>query len=249
MDKYFNAFEKVTPDFVTRVWLGNTYAGEEVFKGRLVDSQDLNIPMSYLTERADVEPDPRPPGSRSALLPHRHEVRSKEPKARTGGLRVHGAAFVRAVDDKEDVKQNAEGGWTISPAPVPASYGDDGCFIEAISRCFGGQLPRPRDIKSRTGNDRGNSRRHTAGITSVSNTAADRSGHGYWYWRQLLVRTQNFRDERAEALLATVGGRVQLYVRRSLRTTPGPVRIVPPGQKPRKCTTPRLFWAARVLIL
>src|SRR5690606_19351489 len=27
LDKYFNAFEKVTPDFITRVWLGNAYAG------------------------------------------------------------------------------------------------------------------------------------------------------------------------------------------------------------------------------
>ncbi|HXG85742.1 MAG TPA: DUF6049 family protein, partial [Pyrinomonadaceae bacterium] len=51
LDKYFNAFEKVTPDFVTRVWLGQTYAGEQPFKGRSIDSNLLNIPMSYLMEQ------------------------------------------------------------------------------------------------------------------------------------------------------------------------------------------------------
>jgi hypothetical protein len=51
LDEYFNAFEKVTPDFVTRVWLGQTYAGEQPFKGRSIDSNLLNIPMSYLMEQ------------------------------------------------------------------------------------------------------------------------------------------------------------------------------------------------------
>src|SRR5690349_23591135 len=51
MDKYFSAFEKVTPDFVTRVWLGNTYAGEQAFKGRSIDSNELTVPMSYLVEQ------------------------------------------------------------------------------------------------------------------------------------------------------------------------------------------------------
>ena len=51
LDKYFNAFEKVTPDFVTKIWLGNTYVGQELFKGRSIDSNLLNVPMSYLIEQ------------------------------------------------------------------------------------------------------------------------------------------------------------------------------------------------------
>src|SRR5207247_6484173 len=51
LDRYFNAFEKITPDFITRIWLGSTYAGEEVFKGRSVDSKEINIPMSYLVDQ------------------------------------------------------------------------------------------------------------------------------------------------------------------------------------------------------
>ncbi len=51
LDKYFNAYEKVTPDFVTRIWLGNVYAGEQKFIGRSIDSNQLDIPMSYLIEQ------------------------------------------------------------------------------------------------------------------------------------------------------------------------------------------------------
>jgi hypothetical protein len=41
LDRYFNEFEKVTPDFVARVWLGDGFAGEQKLtlqkdgKGRL----------------------------------------------------------------------------------------------------------------------------------------------------------------------------------------------------------------------
>ena len=33
MDNYFNTFESQTPDFVARMWLGDTYAGEHVYEG------------------------------------------------------------------------------------------------------------------------------------------------------------------------------------------------------------------------
>ena len=95
LDKYFNAFEKVTPDFVTAVWLGSTYAGEQAFKGRSVDSNVLNIPMSYLTEQGGTSnlliDQTR---CRTALLPHRYEIRAEEPEARSGGLWIHGSAKI-----------------------------------------------------------------------------------------------------------------------------------------------------------
>src|SRR5262249_47467310 len=55
LDRYFNTYEKVTPDFVARVWLGNRYAGEQSFKGRSVDRQRVNVPMRYLAENDSVQ--------------------------------------------------------------------------------------------------------------------------------------------------------------------------------------------------
>jgi uncharacterized protein YfaS (alpha-2-macroglobulin family) len=45
LDAYFQAYEKTTPDFVARVWLGNDYAGDKQFQGRSTDYYQIDIPM------------------------------------------------------------------------------------------------------------------------------------------------------------------------------------------------------------
>ncbi|HTK36880.1 MAG TPA: alpha-2-macroglobulin family protein, partial [Pyrinomonadaceae bacterium] len=114
LDKYFNAFEKVTPDFVTRMWLGNTYAGEEAFKGRSVDSNLLNIPMSYLVDQG---------GTSNLLIDKQGAGRlyyrigmKYAPKNLKLDPADYGFTVLRkyeAVDNADDVKQNADGSWTI----------------------------------------------------------------------------------------------------------------------------------------
>ena len=48
LDRYFNTYEDQTPDFVARLWLGNTYAGSNEFHGRTTDIYETRIPMSYV---------------------------------------------------------------------------------------------------------------------------------------------------------------------------------------------------------
>jgi hypothetical protein len=50
LDRYFNTFEALTPDFVARIWLGDTYVAEHEFVGRTTDSHQTIIPMVYLVE-------------------------------------------------------------------------------------------------------------------------------------------------------------------------------------------------------
>jgi uncharacterized protein YfaS (alpha-2-macroglobulin family) len=38
LDRYFQTYEKVTPDFVARVWLGDGYAGDHTFRGRTTET-------------------------------------------------------------------------------------------------------------------------------------------------------------------------------------------------------------------
>ena len=45
MDLYFNTYEKTTPDFTARVWLGDDYAGDHAFKGRSTDYFAIPISM------------------------------------------------------------------------------------------------------------------------------------------------------------------------------------------------------------
>src|SRR6185295_19424544 len=47
LDRYFKTYEKVTPDFVARAWLGDRFAGEHAFKGRTTEYHDINIPMAW----------------------------------------------------------------------------------------------------------------------------------------------------------------------------------------------------------
>ena len=48
LDKYFNTYESQTPDFVARIWLGDTYAGSNEFRGRTTERHETLIPMTYV---------------------------------------------------------------------------------------------------------------------------------------------------------------------------------------------------------
>ncbi len=97
LDRYFAAYEKATPDFVARVWLGERYAGAHAFHGRTTERQHTSRsrwPCS--TRRA------RPAtsllvegGRRPALLPHRHALRAAEPDARRRRPRLRRRAPLR----------------------------------------------------------------------------------------------------------------------------------------------------------
>src|SRR5690606_799623 len=50
LDKYFQTFEKETPDCVSRIWLGNEYLSEQTFKGRSTDKNLLQIPMKHIVK-------------------------------------------------------------------------------------------------------------------------------------------------------------------------------------------------------
>src|SRR4029434_8697510 len=45
LDRYFATYEKVTPNFVARAWLGEAYAGGHEFRGRTTERHNANIPM------------------------------------------------------------------------------------------------------------------------------------------------------------------------------------------------------------
>ncbi len=52
LDRYFNTFEAQTPDFVARIWLGDTYAGAHTYEGRTTETHETDIPMNYLVDPA-----------------------------------------------------------------------------------------------------------------------------------------------------------------------------------------------------
>ncbi len=55
LDKYFQTYEKTTPNFVAKVWLGKAFAGERKFAGRSTDSNLISVPMNYLRKSNDAK--------------------------------------------------------------------------------------------------------------------------------------------------------------------------------------------------
>ena len=240
LDKYFNAFEKVTPDFVTRIWLGSTYAGENTFEGRSVDSSVLNIPMNFLAEQ----------GSTSNLLIDRqgagrlyYRIGMKyAPKNLKLDPADYGITVLRqyeAVDDVDDVKQNADGSWTIrSGARVRVRLS-----MVAQARRYHvalvDQLPAGLEILN-----------PELAVTEVIPDDKSRTeplvefgsrviGRGTWYWRQHWFEHQNFRDERAEAFASLLWEGVYNYTYVARATTPG--RFVVPPAKAEEMYHPETF--------
>jgi alpha-2-macroglobulin len=239
LDKYFNAYEKVTPDFVTRIWLGNAYAGEEAFKGRSIDSNLLNVPMSFLAEQngaANLILDKQGAGRLYYRIGMKYAPRNLKLDPADYGFTV--LRKYEAIDNADDVRQNADGSWTIkSGARVRVRL-----TMVAQARRYhvalvdnlpaGLEILNPglavtEAIPTDTGN------------TPVVEYGSRSYGRGYWWWRQYWFEHQNFRDERAEAFSSLLWEGVYNYSYVARATTPG--EFVAPPAKAEEMYHPETF--------
>ncbi|QQS33367.1 MAG: hypothetical protein IPM50_01945 [Acidobacteriota bacterium] len=240
LDKYFNAFEKVTPDFVARVWLGSTYAGEQIFKGRSVDSNQLNIPMSYLVAQG---------GSSDLIIDRQGAGRlyyrigmQYAPKNLKLDPADYGFTVIRkyeAVDNADDVRQNADGSWTIrSGARVRVRL-----TMVAQARRYHvalvDNLPAGLEILNPSLAVTESIPRDKGGNTGVIEVGSPSIGRNTYWWRQYWFEHQNFRDERAEAFASLLWEGVYSYTYVARATTPG--RFVAPPAKAEEMYSPETF--------
>jgi uncharacterized protein YfaS (alpha-2-macroglobulin family) len=232
LDKYFQAYEKVTPNFVNQVWLGNAYAGEQKFVGRSVDSNQLDIPMDYLMKQggtADLIMNKQGAGRLYYRIGMKYAPKNLNLKPADYGFTV--LRTYEAVDNAEDVKQDADGKWTFKAGaririkltmvaqarryhvalvdPLPA-----GLEILNPGLAVTEEIPdAPRGSQN----------------TPVVEFGSRSYGGGYWYWRSRWFEHQNFRDERAEAFSSLLWAGVYNYTYVARATTPGDF-IVPPAK-------------------
>lgn len=240
LDKYFNAFEKVTPDLVTRVWLGNTYAGEQAFKGRSVDSNQLDIPMSYLVQQG---------GTSNLILDRQGAGRlyyrigmKYAPKNLKLDPADYGFTVLRkyeAVDEKDDVKQNPDGTWTIrSGARVRVRL----TMIAQARRyhvALVDSLPAGLEILNPALATTEAVPPDAGGTTGLVEVGSRSIGRNYFWWRQYWFEHQNFRDERAEAFASLLWEGVYNYSYVARATTPG--RFIAPPAKAEEMYAPETF--------
>ncbi len=218
LDRYFNTYEKVTPDFVARVWLGAGFAGEQAFKGRTTDSRQLNIPMSYLMAQSGAQNltlSKEGPGRLYYRIGIQYAPSNLQLKPADYGFTV--TRTYEAVDDPNDVRRQEDGTWRIKAGaqvrvrltmvaptrryhvalvdPLPAGF-------EALNPALATTGAIPRDPNE-----------------SASNR--------YWWWQRTWYEHQNMRDERVEAFTSLLWEGVHSYSYVARATTLG-VFIVPP---------------------
>ncbi len=220
--RYFDRYEKVEPDFVARVWLGEGLAGEHEFSGRSTERARIEVPMSHLAERE----------GRRRLLLHkdgegrlyyrigmRYAPRSLELEPADYGFAVQRG--YEAVDDPDDVRRDESGRWRIRAGarvrvrvemavpsrryhvalvdPLPAG-------LEVIDPALEVSGEPPADPSEVAG---GKSR--------------------FWWWLRPWYEHQNLRDERVEAFASLVWDGVHEYSYVARATTPGRF-VVPPAR-------------------
>ncbi len=226
LDRYFKTFEKVTPDFVARAWLGERFAGEQAFRGRSTDRQQVNVPMRYLTQQTapDLVLSKEGTGRLYYRVSMNYAPSDLNLKPADYGFTVERS--YEAVDDPKDVTRDAEGKWHIKAGarvrvrlimvaptrryhvalvdPLPAGF-------ETLNPTLSATQSIPQDPKP----------------TGVVEYGSRSYGYGWWRWRPEWFEHQNLRDERTEAFASLLWEGVYNYSYVARATTLGDF-VVPP---------------------
>lgn len=220
LDKYFNTYESQTPDFVARIWLGDTYAGSHAYQGYNTERHETIVPMDYLLDVTESEEQDLIIQKEGAgRLYYRLGLKYAPTDLWLDPLDM---GFVvereyEAVDDPEDVYRDNDGYWHIrAGARVRVRI-----TLVADNRRYHVALVDPLP----------------AGLEIVNPALAvsqsipqDPEGSDFkygWWWWMTWYEHQNMRDERAEAFTTLLWDGVYNYSYIARATTPGTF-IVPP---------------------
>jgi len=231
LDRFFNTYEAQEPEFVARIWLGDTYAGEHEYVGYSTERHLTEIPMSYLTdtdqETQDLTLNKIGPGR----LYYRLGLKYAPTDLKLDPLEM-GFVVLRVyepVDDPEDVTQREDGTWVIKAgARVRVRL-----TMVADNRRYHVALVDPLPAGLEIINP---ALAVSGSVPQDPNSSDNRFG---WWWWWPWYEHQNMRDERAEAFTSLLWEGVFEYTYVARATTPG-VFVVPPA-KAEEMYSPEVF--------
>ncbi len=223
LDRYFQTYERVAPDFVAKIWLGQAFAGEQKFAGRSIDSNLINVPMQYLQQQngaSNLILDKQGSGRLYYRIGIKYAPVDLKLNAANYGFTI--IREYEAIDDATDVKQNADGSWRIkSGARVRVKI-----QMVAPTRRYHvalvDNLPAGLEILNPE--------------LAASERLPDESmqqkllaGERYSYYNSIWYDHQNLRDNRAEIFASLLPEGVWNYSYPARATTPGNF-VVPPAK-------------------
>jgi uncharacterized protein YfaS (alpha-2-macroglobulin family) len=220
LDRYFATYEKVTPDFVARAWLGEAYAGGHEFRGRTTERHNVNIPMQALAQTAASQNlilSKEGPGRLYYRVGMQYAPASLKLDPSEHGFTVE--RVYEAVDKADDVRRDADGTWRIKAgARVRVKL-----TMLVTSRRYHVALvdPIPAGLEALN---------PALAVTgSVPQDPSEQASDRWWWFRRPWFEHQNMRDERVEAFASLVWEGVHTYSYVARATTPGAF-VVPPAK-------------------
>ena len=222
LDRYFNTYEKVTPDFVAKVWLGDQFAGQQQFRGRSTARQQVNIPMRYIADKDGAQNlvmSKEGVGRLYYRIGMSYAPTNLNLKAADYGFQVQ--RVYEGVDNPADVRRDADGTWHIkSGATVRVRL-----TMAAPSRRYHVALvdPLPAGLEAM------NPALAVTGSVPEDQNANEGRRSYYWWWYGTWFEHQNLRDERAEAFTSLLWEGIYNYSYVARATTPGSF-VVPPAK-------------------
>lgn len=239
MDRYFATYEKVTPDFLARVWLGGRFAGEHAFRGRTSERHQLNVPMTWLQDPKNAPDKVEGKAGQNLILSKegagrlyyrigmRYAPKDLSLKPLDAGFTVQRA--YESVDKPDDVKRDKDGIWHIKAgARVKVRL-----TMVATSRRYHVALVDPLPAGLEPLNPAlattGSLPNESSEVTTMGAVGFGGMGRGlkYGWWNRPWYEHQNMRDERVEAFTSLLWEGVHTYVYFARATTPGEF-VVPP---------------------
>ncbi len=231
MDRYFNTFESLTPDFVARIWLGEQFAGGHTFEGRSTEIVNLDLPMQFLQEGATEANGDLPlvlQKDGQGRLYYRLGLRYA-PQDLSLAPADHGFAVERvyeAVDDPADVRRDEDGAWHIRAGARVRVRITMAAPSRRVHVALVDPLPAGLEILNPE-------------LAVTGNLPQDPDQNRRRWWWGSWYQHQNLRDERAEAFTSYLWAGVYEYSYMARATTPG--AFVAPPAKAEEMYAPETF--------
>lgn len=245
LDRYFNTYESVTPNFVSRLWLGEKFAGEHRFAGRTTEQHQVSIPMALLGEPGATQNlvlDKQGPGRLYYRIGMRYAPTDLRPPPANHGFTVQ--RRYEGVDDAKDVTLGPDGTWQVRAGarvavvltmaararryhvalvdPLPAG-------LEPVNASLlGAQAPPPPAAPGVVPRGRPGRRPGLAPLRHGGPGLMSAPRRHWGLWRAAWYEHQNLRDERAEAFASFLPAGVYTYRYTTQAITPGEFVVPPP---------------------
>ncbi|MEM7675357.1 MAG: hypothetical protein AAF449_05070, partial [Myxococcota bacterium] len=228
LERYFKTYERVTPNFVARLWLGERFVGEQAYEGRVIQNHRWFVPMNQLKDAPDVLLQRTGAGRLYYRLGLTYAPNDRQ-QALDRGFTV--SRYYEAVEDDGDVRQDADGTWRVRA----------GALVRVQLKMV---VPGRRHHVALTD-------RLPAGFEPLNPALAvsedigppPEAEGGPWWWTRPWFDHQNLKDERVEAFGASLGAGIYSYSYVARATTPGRFRI--PAAHAEQMYAPETFGRSR----